>query len=153
MLNARGAGSQGSLHDRNLTGRLHLQRCLCALFKSSLTNRTLKRSIYFLWIVREMAAEKTAGQDLALLYPSILLCSPAPPPLSLAGYKNRNNNENLKKKKNKKREGSVAQANCRSQLWSVEAHAAAEGRFYISKYLPPGGLSTHPILQMICAAL
>lgn len=100
-----------------------------------------------------MAAEKTAGQDLALLYPSILLCSPAPPPLSLAGYKNRNNNENLKKKKNKKREGSVAQANCRSQLWSVEAHAAAEGRFYISKYLPPGGLSTHPILQMICAAL
>lgn len=106
MLNARGAGSQGSLHDRNLTGRLHLQRCLCALFKSSLTNRTLKRSIYFLGIVREIAAEKTAGQDLALLYPSIL-CSPAPPPLSLAGYKNRNNNENLKKKKKIKKEREV----------------------------------------------
>lgn len=31
----------------------------------------------------------------------------------------------------------IAQANWRSQLWSVEAHAAAQGRFYISKYLPP----------------
>lgn len=30
----------------------------------------------------------------------------------------------------------IAQANCGSQLRSVEAHAAAQGRFYISKYFP-----------------
>lgn len=49
----------------------------------------------------------------------------------------------------------IAQAKCGSQLWSVEAHAAAQGRFYISKYFPPCPwvLGTHPILQMTCAAL
>lgn len=44
----------------------------------------------------------------------------------------------IKKKKIKEREAQyIAQANCRSQLWS--AHAAARGRFYISKYFPPRG--------------
>lgn len=55
------------------------------------------------------------------------------------------------------REGEVqyiAQANCGSRLWVVEAHAAAQGRFYISKCSPAlWVLGTHPILQMICAAL
>lgn len=53
----------------------------------------------------------------------------------------------------KKKEGEVqyiAQAKRGSRLWAVEAHTAAQGRFYISKYSPhPVVLGTRPILQMI----
>lgn len=125
------------------------------LFKSSLTIRTLKRSIYFLGIVREMAAEKTAGQDLAPLYPSVLFRSPTPPPPSLIGYKNRDNNEN-KKNKSEGEVQYIAQANCGSRLWLVEAHTAALHRAgFIFPNTPPAlrVLGTHPILQMICTAL
>lgn len=55
--------------------------CVCALLKPSLSTRTLQRSIYFLGSTRETAAEKTAGQDLAPLYPSVLFRSL--PPLHL----------------------------------------------------------------------
>lgn len=83
-----------------------------------------------------MAAEKTAGQDLAPLDPSVLFRSPTSPPPSLIGFKK----EVIMKRKIKKTEGEVeyiAQANCGSQLRSVETHAAAQGSFYISKYFPP----------------
>lgn len=130
-------GSQGSLHDRNLTGGLHLQRCLYALFKSSLTIRTLKRSIYFLGIVREMAAEKTAGQDLAPLYPSVLFCSPTPPPPSLIGHKNRDNNENGKKKK--KRGGSAVHSTGQVRVTALVSGSTCSctGQVLYFQILPP----------------